>query len=108
MARVQMSRFPIHDEETAPAEPPRADELTDGVEFESPAAWTEPVVEPAGRRTVTITGNPGRALAPARPLVTDRRRPPRTVDERLGGRPDRIAGWSFGMGILLIVVAAFS
>jgi hypothetical protein len=84
----------------------RAEELTAGVEFDAPAAWTE---EPAaGRRTVTITGRPGLAAAPARPPVTERRRPARTVDERIGGRPDRVAGWAFGMGLLLIVVAAVS
>ena len=91
---------------SSPAEVPQPEELTEGVAFEAPAAWAEPS-EPAGRRTVTITGNPG-AVATTRPLVTDRRRPPRSVDERIGGRPDRIAGWSFGMGLLLIVVAAFS
>jgi hypothetical protein len=93
---------------SAPVEVPQTEELTDGVDFDAPAAWSESPAEPGGRRTVTITGNPGRALAPTRPLVTDRRRPPRTIDERIGHRPDRIAGMSFGMGILLIVVAAFS
>ena len=92
----------------APVEVPHPAELTAGVEFEAPAAWTEPPPEPGGRRTVTITGRPGQPASPNRPLVTDRRRPARSVDERIGGRPDRIAGWSFGMGILLIVVAAFS
>ena len=91
----------------APAEPLSAEDLTDGVDFEdAPAQWTDE--EPAGRRTVTITGHPGRALPVARPLVTDRRRPARSVDERIGGRPDRAAGWAFGMGLLLIVVAALS
>ena len=87
----------------APAEVPTVEELTAGVAFDdAPAAWTQAAEEPAGRRTVTITGNPGR------PLVNERRRPPRSVDERIGGRPDRAAGWAFGMGLLLIVVAAFS
>jgi hypothetical protein len=61
-----------------------------------------------GRRTVTITGRPEGAPPAPRPAVTDRRRPPRTVSDRVGPRPDRVAGWAFGMGILLIVVAAFS
>lgn len=83
--------------------------LTDGVEFdEQPAVWEEAPAEPAGRRTVTITGRPDRSSAPARPLVAERRRPGRSVEEHIGGRPDRVAGWAFGMGILLIVVAAVS
>ena len=95
--------------EAPPAEPLRVDDLTDGVEFDEPAAWSEDPAEPAGRRTVTITGRPGQAVAaPARPLVAERRRPSRSVDERIGGRPDRVAGWAFGMGLLLIAVAAIS
>lgn len=81
--------------------------LTEGLEFIAPADRGEAPVEPAGRRTVTITGRPG-ALVQPRPLLAERRRPPRTVDERIGGRPDRAAGWAFGMGVLLIVVAAVS
>ena len=50
---------------------------------------------PGGRRTVVITGRPA-----------DRRRPPRRPEERLGSRPDRVAGWAFGMGLVLIAVAA--
>jgi hypothetical protein len=82
--------------EVAPAE---ETDLTAGVEFAE---------EPAGRRTVTITGRPEGASPQPRALSTDRRRPSRTVDERIGGRPDRVAGWAFGMGILLIVIAALS
>ena len=59
----------------------------------------DPEPAPAGRRTVTITGRPG-VLA-----HTERRRPPRTVEERIGHRPDRVAGWAFGMGMLLILIA---
>ena len=98
----------VEAELTAPAPAPLAVDvapqeelaLTDGVEFVEDDA-------PAGRRTVTITGRPD-GLPRQRGLSLDRRRPPRTVDERLGSRPDRVAGWAFGMGILLIVVAAFS
>jgi hypothetical protein len=60
--------------------------------------------EPAaagGRRTVKINGRPGERYAP----YVARRRPPRTVGERLGTRPDRIAYWAFALGMLLIVVA---
>lgn len=84
-----------------PAAPAPVDEqeLTDGVAFAD---------EPAGRRTVTITGRPDGVRSQPRPLLTDRRHRHRTVDERIGGRPDRVAGWAFGMGLLLIVVAAVS
>jgi hypothetical protein len=53
-----------------------------------------------GRRTVKIGGRPAEFhSAPAR------RRPARTVQERLGPRPDRIAAWAFALGILLILIA---
>jgi len=84
--------------------------LTSGVVLAPPAtAWTE-AQEPQGRRTVVVTGRPGGAPAPARPYTAaaDRLRAPRSVSDRVGGRPDQIAGWSFGMGLLLIVVAGFS
>ena len=35
----------------------------------------------------------------------DRRRPRRTVDERLGARPDRVAAWAFILGLILILLA---
>src|SRR4051812_23331614 len=51
-----------------------------------------------GRRTVTVTGHPD--------PVPVRRRPAPTVDERLiGSRPDRIAAYAFGLGLLLILIA---
>ncbi len=34
-----------------------------------------------------------------------RRRPPRTLDERVGTRPDRLAAWAFALGLLLILLA---
>jgi hypothetical protein len=52
-----------------------------------------------GRRTVTIRGQV------ARPSP---RRPARTVHERTGTRPDRIAMWAVLLGILLVLVAATS
>ena len=54
----------------------------------------------AGRRTVKIGGRPGELYAPS-----ERRRPPRTVQERLGPRPDRIAAWACALGMLLILIA---
>jgi hypothetical protein len=53
----------------------------------------------AGRRTVRIGGRPGEFHPPAR------RRPARTVSERLGPRPDRVAAWAFALGLLLILIA---
>ena len=35
----------------------------------------------------------------------DRRRPRRTVDERLGARPDRVAAWAFVLGLMFILLA---
>jgi hypothetical protein len=53
-----------------------------------------------GRRTVKIGGRPGQFYSPS-----ERRRPPRTVHERLGPRPDRIAAWACALGLLLILIA---
>jgi len=53
-----------------------------------------------GRRTVKIGGRPADFhSSPAR------RRPARTVHERLGPRPDRIAAWACALGLLLILIA---
>jgi hypothetical protein len=55
-----------------------------------------------GRRTVKIGGRPAEFHgSPARA----RQRPPRTVHERLGPRPERIAAWAFALGLLLILIA---
>jgi hypothetical protein len=86
----------------------RPQDLVDGVSFDEPAAREGAPVQHADRRTVTIAGRPGAAVTPRRPVMSDRRRPPRTVAERVGARPDRFASWSCGMGLLLIVVAALS
>jgi hypothetical protein len=96
----------------APADAPIAPRRVSGPVALAPAPVVEEVVEPApvpestpdfevrnGRKTVTITGRPG-ALA-----VAPRRRPARTVEERIGSRPDRVAAWAFGMGIGLILLA---
>jgi hypothetical protein len=63
---------------------------------------TEAVVRGAqgGRRTVKIGGRPGEIPRSERP-----RRPPRSVSERLGARPDRVAAWAFALGLVLILVA---
>ena len=66
-----------------------------------PAAWgadSEPAHEIAanGRKTVVITG---------RPFDHPRRRPVRSVDERIAHRPDRIAAWAVGLGFGLVLAA---
>ena len=55
----------------------------------------------AGRRTVKIGGRPAEFHGTA----ARTRRPPRTVHERLGPRPERIAAWAFALGLLLIFIA---
>ena len=71
-----------------------------------PHAGERPERTAAGRRTVTITGRPGALAEPVRPVyTTERRRPAPTVADRLGARPDRVAGWAFGLGLTLILIA---
>ena len=78
---------------------PIADRIVDG-------SVSEPIEERIvrggveGRRTVKIGGRPGDFHS-----TPTRRRPPRTVHERLGPRPDRIAAWAFALGVLLILIA---
>ncbi len=55
-----------------------------------------------GRRTVKIGGRPAEFYGPP---ARARQRPPRTVHERLGPRPERIAAWAFALGLLLILIA---
>jgi hypothetical protein len=66
----------------------------------------EPEVVSEGRRTIRINGRPGEVseIAPFTSTAR-RRRPPRTVEERLAGDPTRIIAWAFLLGILLIVIA---
>jgi hypothetical protein len=65
-------------------------------------AAIDTVARPAeGRRTVVIRG---RGAEPAG-LARRDRRPARTVGERLGPRPDRVAAWSVALGVLLILIA---
>jgi hypothetical protein len=75
-------------------------------------AATEVVEAPApevvseGRRTIRINGRPGEVseIAPFTSTAR-RRRPPRTVEERLAGDPTRIIAWAFALGLLLILIA---
>ena len=59
----------------------------------------------AGRRTVKIGGRPAEFHGPP---ARARQRPPRTMHERLGPRPDRVAMWAFALGILLILIAVIT
>jgi hypothetical protein len=93
-----------------PARPPRADGPRAGEPRAAEPRRSAPTSpRPAdgivrggveGRRTVKIGGRPAEFhSAPVR------RRPARTVQERVGPRPDRIAAWAFALGLLLILIA---
>ena len=116
--KTQMSRFQIHDDLTAPegSLPVLRGALNAGGQLpnflgvladEPPAAAADPdadMAQPTGtRRTVVVTGRPGHLGVPRADL--ERRRPPRTVAERLGGSPDRVVGWAVGLGFILILIA---
>jgi hypothetical protein len=60
-----------------------------------------------GRRTVVIgrTGRPESPHPEAPFASVSRRRPPRTVAERIGGQPERIVAWAFALGLILILIA---
>jgi hypothetical protein len=55
-----------------------------------------------GRRTVKVGGRPAEFHGPP---ACARRRPPRTVAERVGPRPERLVAWAFVLGLLLILIA---
>ena len=84
-------------------------EAWDVLADEPPVAAADPdpdadaVQPPGSRRTVVVTGRPGHLGVPRPDL--ERRRPPRTVAERLGGSPDRVVGWAVGLGFILILIA---
>jgi hypothetical protein len=91
-AEAQPAPAPAPEPGTEPALPPA--ELADaGADVE----FTD-IAPPAGRRTVTVTGHP-------EPRIIRQRRPSLTVDQRIGHRPDRIAGWAFALGMVLILIA---
>jgi hypothetical protein len=61
------------------------------------------------RRTVKIEGRPEGALPAARFHEGPQRlRPARSVGERVGARPERLAAWAFALGLLLILIAVLS
>jgi hypothetical protein len=61
-----------------------------------------------GRRTVTITGRPGPLARVPRVVEVKRRRPPRTAQERVAGRPDRVALWALMLALFLVLVTIVS
>jgi hypothetical protein len=91
-ARVQWDDAPAAGDHAAATEaPPRA-------------ALGDPA-----RRTVKIEGRPEGALRGARFHEGPQRlRPARSVGERVGARPDRLAAWAFALGLLLILIAVLS
>ena len=72
-----------------------------------PRAYSDERVA-AERRTVTIRGQV--ADRHRRPVGQGqaRRRPPRSVHERAGSNPDRIAMWAVLLGVVLVLAAATS
>jgi hypothetical protein len=85
----------------AAAESARA-QTEEFVSVDAPA----PEVVHEGRRTIRINGRPGEVseIAPFTSTAR-RRRPPRTVEERLAGDPTRIIAWAFALGLILILIA---
>jgi hypothetical protein len=69
--------------------------------FDESGALIEP--EPGGRPTTVITGRPGYAPLPT--VRSERRRAPRSPADWIGPRPERIVGWAFALGLLLILIA---
>lgn len=72
-----------------------------------PAPIELPERDAGGRRTVVIRGQ---VADRNRPYATtaQRHRPARRPSERVGHRPDRVAMWAFGLGLLLVLVAILS
>jgi hypothetical protein len=71
--------------------------------WDESGAMIEP--PPTGRETKVITGHPGGGPRPLPTVRSERRRSPRTPAEWIGPRPERIVGWAFALGLLLILIA---
>ncbi|HEX4689987.1 MAG TPA: hypothetical protein VH276_04810 [Solirubrobacteraceae bacterium] len=100
MAELVERSMPAPARRPEPAPEPEADAVDPD---EAPHAEIDVVERPAeGRRTVVIRG---RGADPAPGASRRDRRPPRTVGERLGPRPDRVAAWAVALGVLLILIA---
>jgi hypothetical protein len=64
-----------------------------------------------GRRTVLVTGRPEGKALPRRestPVTTARVRRHSPTRARLAGRPDRVALWAVGLGLLMAAMAGFT
>jgi hypothetical protein len=74
---------------------------------DDPYALEPPERAPNGRRTVVIRGRVAERQT-ALPATNERRRPARRPSERVAHRPDRVAMYAVGLGLLLILVALLS
>src|SRR3954452_10308170 len=113
----------LHVVEEAPAR------VVEDLRIEAPAIeipdWAEPFADPRwddrlgspdyeerdGRRTVLVTGRPDGKSLPSRdsrPRPTARVRRQTPTRARLAGRPDRVALWAVGLGLLMAAVAGFT
>lgn len=109
------------------AEP--ATHVVEDLRIEAPAIeipdWAEPFADPRwddrlgspdyeerdGRRTVLVTGRPDGKSLPSRdsePRPTARVRRQTPTRARLAGRPDRVALWAVGLGLLMAAMAGFT
>jgi hypothetical protein len=84
--------------------PVEAPELgrVEGRGFEDPLGRDFADAGPNARRTVKISGHPDRLPVPRT------QRPPRTVVDRLGTSPDRIAAYAVALGFLLVLIAVLT
>jgi hypothetical protein len=79
----------------------RAERL--GISLVDPDSFTDLTT---GRRTKVITGHPEGAPRPLPLARTDRhRRASQTTVEWIGPRPERLVGWAFALGLVLILIA---
>jgi hypothetical protein len=95
-------RFERRVEEPRPAAPAEEETVPPLPRIEDVPPAVEADRAPAGRRTVVIRGRG------AERAWTPRYRPPRTVGERIGPRPDRLAAWAVALGLLLILIAVLT
>jgi hypothetical protein len=99
-------RRPVEDWGLEPVEPVKTVETVTETEEVVAVDAPQPEVVSDGRRTIRINGRPGEVseIAPFTSTAR-RRRPPRTVEERLAGDPTRIIAWAVALGMLLILIA---
>jgi hypothetical protein len=88
------------------------EEVRERIERRQASEHERALVERRGqRRTISITGRPAdstslRLVENPPPVIVprSRRRPPLRVVDRIGTRPDRIAGWAVLLGFVLVLV----